>query len=152
MRRLLLLTLIPIVLAACSGGGSSPAPAVSGTPSGAAPSDPCTLVAAAELQALLGAAPAPVGPSEQFQGRTCNWNAPSGESVSLTVWQGRQFFSDDPSAVAVSGLGDAAHYVDNVVDAVTWRQGDLTAQLTAVGEPAQAQLVGVARQVSTRLT
>ena len=116
-----------------------------------APADPCSLVAAAELVDLLGTAPAPVGPTEQFRGQTCDWNAPSGASVSLTVWPGRGFFLEDPSAVAVGGLGDAAHLVDNVVDAVTWRQGGVTAQLTAEGEPAQDQLVGVARQVSARL-
>jgi hypothetical protein len=156
MRRVHLLSaLVAIVIsaAACSGGSDTSSPAAA-APSAAQPADPCTLVTSAELQDLLGDVPSPVGPTERLRGRSCDWRVPGGASVSLTVWPGREFFLDDPATVAVTGLGDAAHVVDNVVGAVTWRQGDVTAQLTGVvvGGRAQDRLVGVARQVAARLS
>jgi hypothetical protein len=151
----LTLLLLPVALAvtACSGGDDDAGPATVAGPPSTAAADPCTLVTATELAALLGAAPGAVGPRDQFRGRTCDWSTPSGASLSLTVWSGRQFFLDDPAAVAVPALGDAAHFEDNVVDAVTWRQGDVTAQLTgSVDEPAHDRLVDLARKVSARLS
>jgi Protein of unknown function (DUF3558) len=163
--RVLTTFVLPIVLAvtACSGGGGSTgADGNAGAPASTAartsnstPTDPCALVTESNLTTLFGVAPGPIGPTDQFRGQTCSWEVSNdaGSSLELTVWPGREFFLSDPSAVQIADLGDEAYYDPSLLETIMWRQGDVTAQLIGfgVGEPAQTNLVAVAREISGRL-
>jgi hypothetical protein len=161
-RRVLLAPVLALFVAtsACSGSGSGRAgdaaairPQDAGASSGIA--DPCTLVGADQLSPLVGAAPVATGPTEQFRGVTCHWEANRGteSSLDLTVWPGREFFSATPGATPVAGLGDEAESESSLVERVIWRQGDVTAQLVGagLGEGAGDKVVALARSVAGRL-
>jgi hypothetical protein len=157
--RFLLAPALVIVVAAsaCSDTGNDTAGTV-GTAVAGAPSstpNPCALVAAEQLVPLVGATPVTTGPTEQFRGSTCHWetSAATGASLDLTVWPGREFFSNTPGATPVAGLGDEAES-DAPLARVIWRQGDLTAQLVGLGmgDGGSDRVVALARAVSDRLS
>jgi hypothetical protein len=166
-RRVLLAPVLALVVAAsaCSGSESSSgsasgggnAAAIQPQSAGASSSipDPCTLVAADQLSSLVGAAPVANGPTEQFRGVTCHWEASggAGSSLDLTVWPGKEFFSASPGATPVPGLGDEAEIDSSFVAHVIWRQGDITAQLVGggLGEGGPDKVVALARSVAGRL-
>jgi hypothetical protein len=112
-------------------------------------------VAADQLSPLVGDTPVTSGPTEQFRGVTCHWEASSGEasSLDLTVWPGREFFSAAPGATPVAALGDEAESDSSIVEHVIWRQGDITAQLigSGLGEGGADKVVALARSVADRL-
>jgi hypothetical protein len=66
-------------------------------------------VSAEQLAPLVGVTAVTTGPTEQFRGTTCHWEAgaTTGASLDLTVWPGREFFST-PGATPLAGLGDEA--------------------------------------------
>ena len=159
-RRVLLAPVIALVVAtsACSGsgrGGDATAIQPRGAGASSAIPDPCTLVPPDQLSPLVGAAPVVSGPTEQFRGVTCHWEASSesGSSLDLTVWPGREFFSATPGATRVDGLGDEAEIDSSLVAHVMWRQGDITAQLVGLGlgDGGADRVVAVARSVADRL-
>jgi hypothetical protein len=112
-------------------------------------------VAADQLSPLVGPSAVTTGPTEQFRGTTCHWEADdgAGSSLDLTVWPGREFFSSTLGSKPVAGLGDEAE-TDSSLARVIWRQGDVTAQLVGlgIGDGGPDKVVALARSVSARLS
>ena len=112
-------------------------------------------MAADQLSPLVGRTPVTTGPTDQFRGTTCHWEAEggAGASLDLTVWPGREFFSSTLGSTPVAGLGDEAE-TDSSLACVIWRQGDITAQLVGlgVGEGGTDKVVALARSVADRIS
>lgn len=154
-----------VVASACSEGGGDSASSAASSAAGASsldassskPSipDPCTLVAAEQLLPLVGRTPVTTGPTDQFRGTSCHWEADdgAGSSLDLTVWPGREFFSSTLGSAPVAGLGDEAE-ADSSLARVIWRQGDITAQLLGlgIGEGGTDKVVALARAVADRIS
>jgi len=105
--------------AAKPASGATPTSArsqVSGTGPVSAPSsggpNPCTIVSAADVQAIAGAAATPSGPKHENRGDVCTWHPGNGTSVLVQVFQGKQFYDPSmqaPHAKKLSGIGDDAY-------------------------------------------
>ena len=147
-----------VAASACSGRGDDTAGTgrSAATDASSSTPNPCALVAAEQLVPLVGATPVTTGPTEQFRGATCHWEAgaETGASLDLTVWPGREFFSTRPGATVVPGLGDEAETDAAPLARVIWRQGDVTAQLVGlgIGDGGTDKVVALARAVSRRLS
>lgn len=77
--------------------------------------NPCTIVTAAEVQAILGAAATASGPKSENRGHTCTWHPGKGSSVLVRVFQGKQFYDPSmqaPKAKKLTGIGDDAYLDD----------------------------------------
>jgi hypothetical protein len=93
------------LLSGCGPDGASP-PAAQGPAPAAAVKNPCDLVTAAELSALVHADVTQPTAKGEFQGRECTW-----ADITVAAWHGQEFYT--PHAVegftAVPGIGDEAH-------------------------------------------
>ena len=108
--------------AAKSGSGATPTSErsqVSGAGPVSASSDdgpnPCTIVSAADVQAIAGAAVKPSGPEHKNRGDICTWNPGNGTSVLVQVFHGKEFYDPSmqaPKAKKLSGIGDDAYLDD----------------------------------------
>jgi hypothetical protein len=105
--------------AGSSGGTTTQAPKSTSTPAktakaGGASSkgtNPCTLITPAEVQAIVGTVPKPVGPTSANRGTSCKWDTGKGSFVLVQVYQGKEFYA--PSAQSnspknLAGVGDQA--------------------------------------------
>jgi Protein of unknown function (DUF3558) len=73
--------------------------------------NPCTIVTAAEVQAILGAAASPSGPTDENRGTACKWHGNS-SSLLVLVYHGKEFYSPEmqaPKATKLTGIGDDAY-------------------------------------------
>jgi hypothetical protein len=77
--------------------------------------NPCTIVSAADVQAVLGTTATPSGPKRENRGHQCTWHPGNGSSVLVQVYQGKEFYDpalQAPSAKKLSGIGDDAYLDD----------------------------------------
>jgi hypothetical protein len=175
-RRLLTSTLLIATLgvgvAACSSSGSNGAASDRSDPSGAptttgaqvagtgvvnAPSggsddgaNPCEIVSAADVQAILGTTAKPSGPTSQNRGHQCTWDPGNGASVLVQVFQGKEFYDPSmqaPSAKKLSGIGDAAYLDDfgTTRSAVGFLKGDIAVFIDGFQITGSAAVVAAAR-------
>jgi Protein of unknown function (DUF3558) len=73
--------------------------------------NPCTLVTPAEVQAIVGTVPKPVGPTSANRGTSCKWDTGKGSFVLVQVYQGKEFYSPTAQASSpknLAGIGDQA--------------------------------------------
>jgi hypothetical protein len=96
--------------AAADATRSSTAPAAAAQSTGSEP-NPCTIVTAAEVQAILGTAASPTGPTDENRGTQCKWDGNS-SSLLVLVYHGKEFYSPEmqaPKAKKLTGIGDDAY-------------------------------------------
>jgi Protein of unknown function (DUF3558) len=166
----LLIATLAAGAAACSSSGSkgaaksgsdspkSTGSQVSGTgvvnaPSGGSDSDgpnPCTIVSAADITAITGAAATPAGPKRENRGRQCTWHPGNGASVLVQVYQGKQFYDPSmqaPSAKKLTGLGDDAYLDDfgTTRTAVGFLKGDTAVFIDGFAIKSSDAVVAAAR-------
>ena len=128
---------------------------------GTAPTDPCTLVTAAELGSTIATvvnSPAPTvtetAALEENRGRTCRWaytRGPDTAEIDVTAWKGQEFYTPDvdPGFVAVPGIGDAAHQQSSMF---MFRKGDDVFLVSVFGDPAGETLrPAIASLIITKL-
>jgi hypothetical protein len=86
-------------------------PADTAKSTGATP-NPCTIVTAAEVQAITGTAATPTGPTNENRGTVCHWRPGNGSSLLVQVYHGKQFYDPSmqaPKATKLAGIGDDAY-------------------------------------------
>jgi hypothetical protein len=74
--------------------------------------NPCTLVTAAEVKAILGVAAGTTGPTNENRGSDCKWSPGTGGSVLVQVFKGKEFYDpavQAPQAKKLAGVGDTAY-------------------------------------------
>lgn len=73
--------------------------------------NPCTIVTAAEVQAITGTAATPAGPTNENRGSVCHWRPGNGAAVLVQVFRGKEFYDPSiqaPTAKKITGIGDDA--------------------------------------------
>jgi len=164
-----LVVLLTLGLAGCASGGGSrsagPSPSASAAPTGSGVvANPCTLVTAEELAAVVGRVKKrPVRvmlteSGEEQQGLRCEWTYPNEETLTdtatirITAWRGRGHYTPDTRPegfVPVSGIGDAAHASAAVF---MFRRGEDVLRIHVSGDADNARIEpAIARVVASKL-
>jgi hypothetical protein len=162
-------------LAACSGSSrANPAQSASPTvppqqtatttkaPTGSssgATADPCTLLSADQVSAVLGGAVDIKGPAETGGGRNCTFERSdgSGAHVLVQVFKGAQYFSPAQQATApepIPGVGDASFLdsPDGQPRMAGYRTGDTVVFLSVLfANPTKDQLIGLTKDTLAKL-
>lgn len=112
--------------------------------------NPCTIVSAADVQAILGTAAKPTGPTSENRGHQCTWHPGNGSSVLVQVFQGKEFYDpsmEAPKAKKLSGLGDDAYLDDfgKTRTAVGFLKGDTAVFIDGFQITGSAAVVAAAR-------
>jgi hypothetical protein len=172
----LLIAVLGIGAAACSSSGSKAAGEKTGTPTSTgtqvsgtgvvnAPStgtggsdgpDPCTIVTAAEVQAILGTSATPTGPTSENRGHQCTWHPGNGSSVLVQVFRGKEFYDPSvqaPTAKKLAGIGDDAYFDDfgTTRAAVGFLKGDTAVFIDGFDIMSSSAVVAAARDAVTKV-
>lgn len=159
-----------LALASAGCGGDSRSPDTS-PPSPAPPSatgsilNPCTLVTADELAAVVGKAKGRAvrvmltESGEEQQGLRCEWTYPNKEkltntaTIRITAWRGREFYTPTQRPEGfrpVSGIGDEAHASEAVF---MFRRGENVVRIHVSGDGDNAKIEpAVARLLASKLS
>jgi hypothetical protein len=155
-----------LVSATACGGGPSAKPAGVGDRPAAASSadtrslDPCTILPAVRLGALVDATLTQHGPAQdRALGRECTWDFPDRAglgtgtgtgTLSITAWHGREFFAPGSISRRVSGLGDEAQ-ADPTLGIVLFRVGDQVVQAHVLSPDKRHRAPEIARALAAAI-
>jgi hypothetical protein len=135
--------------------GSSTSPATAAKSSGGDP-NPCTIVTAAEVQAITGTAASPTGPTQQNRGSVCTWHPGNGTSLLVQVFHGKEFYAPSiqaPKATKLTGIGDDA-YLDafgTTRVGVGFLKGDVAVFLDGLSITSADAVVAAARDAASKV-
>jgi hypothetical protein len=132
------------------GGQTTPATAAQ-TSSGGDP-NPCTLVTAAEVQAIIGTTASPSGPTDQNRGSVCTWHPGNGSSLLVKVFHGKEFYAPSiqaPKATKLTGIGDDAYGSTRV--GVGFLKGDVAVFIDGLSITSANAVVTAARDAASKV-
>ncbi|HEY5012214.1 MAG TPA: DUF3558 family protein [Acidimicrobiia bacterium] len=127
-----------------------------GAPSSGNGPNPCTLVTAAEVQAILGANASPTGPTEENRGSVCKWHPGNGSSMLVQVFHGKEFYDPSiqaPKATKLTGVGDTA-YLDafgTTRAGVGFLKGDVAVFIDGFQITSSQAVVAAARDAASKV-
>lgn len=126
------------------------------TDDGLSSADPCSLATDDEIAAIMGGAEAArTGPTEEFRGTTCMWDAEdvgiAGAYVLIGVWQGAEFYDPEQQAsieYETLEIGDDAWREQSVVYFI---KGETVVMIDVFGIPDQDDVVEIAKRAESRV-
>jgi hypothetical protein len=136
-------------------GTQTTQPAQAAKTSGDTP-NPCTIVTAAEVQAITGTAATPTGPTNENRGTVCHWRPGNGSSVLVQVFHGKAFYDPSmqaPSAKKLTGIGDDA-YLDDFAPmraGVGFLKGDVAVFIDGLQITSSDAVVAAARDAASKV-
>lgn len=135
---------------------TSAAPTTTGASGSGNGPNPCTLVTAAEVQAILGTAASPTGPTDENRGSVCKWHPGNGSSVLVQVFHGKAFYDPSvqaPTATKLTAVGDTA-YLDafgTTRAAVGFLKGDVAVFIDGFQITSAQAVVAAARDAASKV-